>query len=364
MKRNKGITLIALVITIIVLLILAGVAISMLSGENGILRKAAEAKTKTEEAQKEESTILSDMEIDGYFIEKGSKYKCRYGYITGFALNGTVVEDTIQDLQDSLPDGYLVKAEDGTDNFTCTDEDPNDPKPILTTGLSIVKDGNIVARVVVFGDVDKDGKITLNDSTEVLRFFKGDIEYPKYQQIAMDVNHNGIVDRSKSGIDAKIKELNEKLDQETDEDEANKILNEIEKLEEENHQTDELKIVRFISNLNQIDQYRYATKPYTAEYETEKTIREKYIKSIQSEFKNAGYNITSTDGKSYTIRGIIRGTTKAGELKAVLPENTIIKCKNTELSDNDVIGNDTALAKHRVFTYDYILGNVIIADFE
>ena len=42
MKRNKGITLIALVITIIVLLILAGVAISMLSGENGILRKAAD----------------------------------------------------------------------------------------------------------------------------------------------------------------------------------------------------------------------------------------------------------------------------------------------------------------------------------
>ena len=42
-KNEKGITLIALVITIIVLLILAGVAISMLSGENGILKKAAKA---------------------------------------------------------------------------------------------------------------------------------------------------------------------------------------------------------------------------------------------------------------------------------------------------------------------------------
>jgi len=47
-KNSKGITLIALVITIIVLLILAGVAISMLSGENGILKQAAEAKTETE----------------------------------------------------------------------------------------------------------------------------------------------------------------------------------------------------------------------------------------------------------------------------------------------------------------------------
>ena len=44
MRNQKGITLIALVITIIVLLILAGVSIAMLSGENGILNKASEAK--------------------------------------------------------------------------------------------------------------------------------------------------------------------------------------------------------------------------------------------------------------------------------------------------------------------------------
>ena len=40
MKRQKGITLIALVITIIVLLILVGVTITMLTGENGILNQA------------------------------------------------------------------------------------------------------------------------------------------------------------------------------------------------------------------------------------------------------------------------------------------------------------------------------------
>ena len=43
----RGITLIALVITIIVLLILAGVTIAALSGDNGILTKAKEAKQKT-----------------------------------------------------------------------------------------------------------------------------------------------------------------------------------------------------------------------------------------------------------------------------------------------------------------------------
>ena len=44
MKNNKGITLIALVVTIIVLLILAGVSIAMLTGQNGILNKAGEAR--------------------------------------------------------------------------------------------------------------------------------------------------------------------------------------------------------------------------------------------------------------------------------------------------------------------------------
>ncbi len=43
MKDNKGITLIALVITIIVLLILAGITIAMLTGENGLLTKANDA---------------------------------------------------------------------------------------------------------------------------------------------------------------------------------------------------------------------------------------------------------------------------------------------------------------------------------
>ena len=55
MKSQKGITLIALVITIIVLLILAGVTIAMLTGENGILNKATGAVSDTEKATAEEA---------------------------------------------------------------------------------------------------------------------------------------------------------------------------------------------------------------------------------------------------------------------------------------------------------------------
>ena len=60
--RNKGVTLIALVVTIIVLLILAGVTISALSGDNGILQNAARAKEETEQVEKDEKEKLGNME--------------------------------------------------------------------------------------------------------------------------------------------------------------------------------------------------------------------------------------------------------------------------------------------------------------
>ena len=62
LKEKQGITLIALVITIIVLLILAGVSIAMLTGDNGILSQAQNAKNKTEEAQLKEETTIGQYE--------------------------------------------------------------------------------------------------------------------------------------------------------------------------------------------------------------------------------------------------------------------------------------------------------------
>ena len=60
-KQKNGITLIALVITIIVLLILAGVSIAMLTGQNGILTQAQNAKTTTEDKSAEEKIKLAVM---------------------------------------------------------------------------------------------------------------------------------------------------------------------------------------------------------------------------------------------------------------------------------------------------------------
>ena len=60
-RLEKGITLIALVITIIVLLILAGVTIRMLTGDNGILKQATNAKNTTDKSEFEEQVKLAIM---------------------------------------------------------------------------------------------------------------------------------------------------------------------------------------------------------------------------------------------------------------------------------------------------------------
>ena len=77
MKNEKGITLIALIITIIVLLILAGVSISMVVGENGILNRATDAKTKTDLAKEHENvqfSIASGYSPESLYREIGLSY--------------------------------------------------------------------------------------------------------------------------------------------------------------------------------------------------------------------------------------------------------------------------------------------------
>ena len=64
MRKNKGITLIALIITIIVLLILARVTIATLTGENGILEKVNQAKKENEKAKRREMAELYISEIN------------------------------------------------------------------------------------------------------------------------------------------------------------------------------------------------------------------------------------------------------------------------------------------------------------
>ena len=73
-KSNSAITLIALIITIIVLLILAGVTLNMVMGENGIFGKANNAKNKTEVAQYEEELRMCVLELQTDAATNGTTF--------------------------------------------------------------------------------------------------------------------------------------------------------------------------------------------------------------------------------------------------------------------------------------------------
>lgn len=69
MKQERGITLIALVITIIVLLILAGVSIAMLTGENGLLSRSKSAVIESKIADCKEYVMLTVNELISEYYE-------------------------------------------------------------------------------------------------------------------------------------------------------------------------------------------------------------------------------------------------------------------------------------------------------
>lgn len=72
-KANKGITLIALVITIIILIILAGVAVNLSLGENGIFNRAKTAREQYKMAEVKEKIELAIVDIQSEKISKGEQ---------------------------------------------------------------------------------------------------------------------------------------------------------------------------------------------------------------------------------------------------------------------------------------------------
>ena len=103
MKKNKGITLVALVVTIVVLLILAGVSINLVLGNNGIIAKAKEAETKSAEARENDLKGMNALteEMNNALGEKPkvdlSKYK---------------IGDYVNYTYDTVSSGYETKSEE------------------------------------------------------------------------------------------------------------------------------------------------------------------------------------------------------------------------------------------------------------
>ncbi len=116
-KGEKGITLIALVITIIVLLILAGISIAMLLGDSGIITMATKAEQETKEAQLEESLnlMISSLNIENIGTDNIQNNSSSRSYIE----NRMVAEGVIREIplyeEDPLnrtTEGIIVGDED------------------------------------------------------------------------------------------------------------------------------------------------------------------------------------------------------------------------------------------------------------
>ena len=121
-KKISGITLIALVITIIVLLILVGVSLSTLSGQDGILNKAATAVEETERAQKDEKEKLYELEdtineLDTIVLKQGqvAEKTQKNNYIDQYGNKATIPKGfkvSNVSTEDDLIEGLVVKDEE------------------------------------------------------------------------------------------------------------------------------------------------------------------------------------------------------------------------------------------------------------
>ncbi len=139
-ESEKGITLIALVITIIVLLILAAVSIAMLTGKNGILSKASMSKDKTEIKNAEESIKLV---ISEWKIEKQTEKTKIEEFLTKKVPNELDSYDKVSDNEYELEkNGYELTIDENGDIITEIQKAGIKPK-ILNTQVTLENGNNV-----------------------------------------------------------------------------------------------------------------------------------------------------------------------------------------------------------------------------
>lgn len=125
MKGNKGITLIALVITIIVLLILAGVSIAMLTGDNSLLGNAQKAGPYNDiGAAKDEIGLAYNSAMQQYYEQKysGAQLNSTASFATAFktAISPFIAGDA--DTKNSKNHGCKVEYNESDGTITITKE--------------------------------------------------------------------------------------------------------------------------------------------------------------------------------------------------------------------------------------------------
>ena len=163
-QNNRGITLIALVITIIVLLILAGVSISMLTGQNGILTQAQNAKQATEKSAEQEKVqiaVSSSRDNDGQlsFEKLKAEIENQGGTILGdtipttIKLNNTLYRVSSSGEVSQRMSGGTLESITGTETSNTTVQDALGNQVVVPAGFKIVNPNDYVTDGIIIEDV-------------------------------------------------------------------------------------------------------------------------------------------------------------------------------------------------------------------
>ena len=107
LKNQKGITLVALVVTIIVLLILAGVSLSLVAGSNGIMTRTVAARDKHNAATAKERAELAIAEVQMEWYEK-------YYVNTGSDATTQTLKEYLNAKKTLSGSGYIVTIDSAT----------------------------------------------------------------------------------------------------------------------------------------------------------------------------------------------------------------------------------------------------------
>ena len=160
-KQRKGITLIALVITIIILLILAGITINLTIGQRGILNRAQEAGRNYQQAAKKEDEQLAN------FLKEADDI------INGVTENGGGTTSNTPEISEEvkgLKAGDYIKYDTGVSSIgengviTCRVLYPVDSE----YGLQIISDKNVGTDITLGGSNWETGKASYNGAIERL----------------------------------------------------------------------------------------------------------------------------------------------------------------------------------------------------
>ena len=165
-KDKNGITLVALVVTVVVLIVLAGVSINLVIGNNGIITKAQVAKTSTELAKYKEE--LSQWKInkkmeDNNFVEdtlSAGKNNLTYG---GVKQEGNI-KTIIQDLDDSYLDEVEIIKGELIINTTNKSKLEGSKVAEVSSNPYIIKEGELKSAGTNLELMSSDGTVTIPEN--------------------------------------------------------------------------------------------------------------------------------------------------------------------------------------------------------